>query len=45
MSSPRITPGRLRDVGPLAWVIAWVSGRVQGTGPPNIFLTLGRNRS
>ena len=42
--TPRITPGRARDVGPLTWIISWVSGRVQGTGPPNIFLTLGRNR-
>jgi AhpD family alkylhydroperoxidase len=41
---PRIAPGGLRDVGPLAWVVAQVSGRVTGTTPPNVFLVLGRNR-
>lgn len=42
--TPRIEPGRRRDVGVLNWVIAWGSGRVSGTGPPNLFLTLGRHR-
>ena len=41
---PRITPGGRRDIGVIGWVISWVSGRVSGTGPPNLFLTLGRNR-
>lgn len=41
---PRITPGSRRDVGIIGWVIAWVSGRVAGTGPPNLFLTFGRHR-
>ena len=41
---PRITPGGRRDVGLLAWVISRISGRVSGTGPPNLFLTLGRHR-
>ena len=44
MSSPRIPPGRRRDVGWLNWWIARVVGRVSGTGPPNLFLTLGRRR-
>jgi alkylhydroperoxidase family enzyme len=44
MSAPRITPGRLRDVGPLIWIISRVSGRVAGTGPPNLFMTLGRHK-
>lgn len=41
---PRVAPGGLRDVGPLAWVVARVSGIVTGTTPPNVFLVLGRNR-
>lgn len=43
-SRPRITPGGRRDVGLLAWTIARISGRVAGTGPPNLFLTMGRHR-
>jgi AhpD family alkylhydroperoxidase len=42
--TPRIAPGDRRDVGLLNWAIAAVSGRVAGTGPPNLFMTLGRNR-
>lgn len=41
---PRVAPGTLRQVGPLAWIVARVSGRVTGTTPPNVFLVLGRNR-
>jgi AhpD family alkylhydroperoxidase len=41
---PRVRPGGLRQVGPLAWTVAQVSGRVTGTTPPNVFLVLGRNR-
>jgi AhpD family alkylhydroperoxidase len=40
----RIPPGTRRDVGVVGWVISVVSGRVSGTGPPNLFLTLGRHR-
>lgn len=35
------TPG-LREAGPFAWGFAQLSGRVTGTAPPNLFLTLGR---
>lgn len=42
--TPRISPGDVRDVGVVNWVVSAVSGRVAGTGPPNLFLTLGRNR-
>ena len=43
-AAPRIPPGTgPRDVGPLAWGIARVAGRVTGTNPPNLFLTLGRH--
>jgi AhpD family alkylhydroperoxidase len=41
---PRIAPGRgPRDVGPFAWGSARVAGRVAGTNPPNLFMTLGRH--
>jgi alkylhydroperoxidase family enzyme len=42
MSSARITPGTLRTAGPFAWTFAQVAGRVTGTNPPNLFLTMGR---
>lgn len=42
MSEARIAPGGLRDTGPFAWVFAQVAGRVTGTTPPNLFLTMGR---
>jgi AhpD family alkylhydroperoxidase len=42
--TPRIAPGTRRQVGVLAWVVSWVSGRVSRTPPPNLFLTLGRHR-
>jgi len=40
---PRIEPGGVREIGPVNAVIARIAGRATGTGPPNIFLTLGRN--
>jgi len=42
--TPRIRPGDRRDVGIVNWAIATVSGRVAGTGPPNLFMTMGRHR-
>ena len=44
MTPPRIAPGRRRDLGLVTWGFAHVAGRVMGTGPPNIFTTLGRHR-
>ena len=44
MGEPRITPGRRSDVGWTNWVIGRVVGKASGTGPPNLFLTLGRHR-
>jgi len=41
---PRIAPGARRDVGVFTWVFARIAGRVAGSAPPNIFLTLGRHR-
>lgn len=44
-NAPRIAPGGRDDVGIVTAGLAWVSGRVTGTTPPNLFLTLGRHRS
>lgn len=40
----RISPGGLRDNGPLIWGFSRLAGRVMGTKPPAIFTTLGRGR-
>jgi AhpD family alkylhydroperoxidase len=40
----RIAPGRTRDTGLLVQAFARVAGRVTGTTPPAVFLTLGRHR-
>lgn len=40
---PRIEPGTWREVGPLVAGFAHLAGRVTGTEPPGVFLTLGRN--
>lgn len=42
--APRITPGGRRDVGLVTWAFAHAAGRVTGTRPPAVFLTLGRHR-
>lgn len=47
MSRPgpaRVSPGGRRDVGLAISAFARVAGRVQGTEPPAVFLTLGRHR-
>lgn len=44
MSTPRIAPGGRREVGAVIAAFSRVAGRVTGTEPPAIFLTLGRNR-
>jgi AhpD family alkylhydroperoxidase len=41
--TPRIGPGRREDVGPFVWGFGKIAGRVTGSGPPNLFLTLGRH--
>lgn len=41
-SQPRIPPGRLRELGPLNWVIWRVLSRIAGTGDAQLFSTLGR---
>ena len=44
LPSARIAPGGRGDVGRLNWAITSAAGRVGGTTPPNLFLTLGRHR-
>lgn len=44
MSTPRIAPGGVREIGVPAWALARVAGRVAGTTPPNVFTTLARHR-
>ena len=44
MSTPRIGPGGRREVGLLVSAFAHIAGRVTGTEPPAVFLTLGRQR-
>ncbi len=43
-TTPRVGPGRRSDVGVVNWVSGVVLGRASGTGPPNLFTTLGRTR-
>jgi AhpD family alkylhydroperoxidase len=40
--TPRIGPGTLGTAGPFAWTFSQIAGRVTGTNPPNLFLTMGR---
>jgi alkylhydroperoxidase family enzyme len=41
--APRVPPAPLRRLRPLARIVALVTGRLTGTGPPAIFTTLGRH--
>ena len=42
--SARISPGSIRETGPVIWAFGRLAGRVTGTGPPAIFTTLGRGK-
>jgi AhpD family alkylhydroperoxidase len=42
MSAARITPGGVAEVGIVNWLIARIGGRVSGTNPPGLFLTMAR---
>ncbi|MFL6159774.1 MAG: carboxymuconolactone decarboxylase family protein [Marmoricola sp.] len=44
MSTPRIAPGGVKELGPLIWGFSRIAGRATGTAPPAIFTTLGRGR-
>ena len=41
--APRIAPARPHQLRPLARIVAEVAGRVTGSGPANIFTTLGQH--
>jgi alkylhydroperoxidase family enzyme len=43
-STPRVAPGNVREAGLLVSGFARLAGRVTGTEPPAVFLTLGRHR-
>jgi alkylhydroperoxidase family enzyme len=43
-SATRLGPGKRREVGLSIWIFSTIAGRVVGTEPPNLFLTLGRRR-
>ena len=43
-AAPRIVPGGWREVGPGIALLSRVFGKISGTEPPAVFLTLGRNR-
>jgi alkylhydroperoxidase family enzyme len=40
---PHIAPARPHELRPLARIVAKIAGRVTGTGPPNLFTTLGQH--
>ena len=42
-SSPRISPVRPDQLKPLARLVVTLTGRLTGSGPPNIFTTLGQH--
>lgn len=44
MNEPRVVPGGRHEVGLATWLFARLAGRVSGTEPPAVFLTLGRHR-
>jgi AhpD family alkylhydroperoxidase len=44
MTTPRITPGGLRELGVVNHLISTVAGRALGGTKPNVFTTLGRQR-
>ncbi|GAA5101608.1 carboxymuconolactone decarboxylase family protein [Nocardia iowensis] len=41
---PRISPGRLRELGPINWVVWQVLSKAAGTDDAHLFSTLGRTR-
>ncbi|WP_433716729.1 carboxymuconolactone decarboxylase family protein [Nocardia sp. CA-084685] len=41
---PRISPGRLRELGPVNWVVWQILSRAAGTDDAHLFSTLGRTR-
>ncbi|MEV5836304.1 carboxymuconolactone decarboxylase family protein [Nocardia sp. NPDC052112] len=41
---PRISPGRLRELGPINWVVWQILSRAAGTDDAHLFSTLGRTK-
>ncbi|WP_433685517.1 carboxymuconolactone decarboxylase family protein [Nocardia sp. CA-119907] len=41
---PRISPGRLRELGPINWVVWQLLSRAAGTDDAHLFSTLGRTK-
>jgi AhpD family alkylhydroperoxidase len=44
VSEARVAPGGRREVGVFTWTVSRIAGKVAGTAPLNLFLTLGRHR-
>lgn len=44
MSTPRVQPGRLRELGPVNWTVVKAMSLATGTDNAHIFATLGRSR-
>ncbi|MGB3697918.1 MAG: carboxymuconolactone decarboxylase family protein [Gordonia sp. (in: high G+C Gram-positive bacteria)] len=44
MSTPRVSPGRPAQLGPINWLIVRAMGLATGTDNPHIFATLGRSK-
>ncbi|MEV6277479.1 carboxymuconolactone decarboxylase family protein [Nocardia sp. NPDC051832] len=42
MTEPRIAPGRVRELGPINWVVWQILSRAAGTSDAHLFSTLGR---
>ncbi|MFT3661031.1 MAG: carboxymuconolactone decarboxylase family protein [Gordonia sp. (in: high G+C Gram-positive bacteria)] len=44
MSTPRVSPGHLRELGPINWAIVRAMSLATGTDNAHIFATLGRSK-
>ena len=44
MSTPRVTPGGLRELGPINWAVVRAMSSATGTDNAHIFATLGRSK-
>jgi AhpD family alkylhydroperoxidase len=45
VNAQRVAPGSRAEIGLVNWAIARIVGKVGRTGPPNLFLTMGRHRA
>ena len=44
MTTPRIEPGGLRELGPINWAVTRVLSTAQGVPDAHVFSTLGRSK-